>query len=69
MKTIVIVEGKSDTRRLKEIFPDIITFQTSGMGLDDQKIAELKRLEADGVELICFTDPDYPGEKIRQTLS
>lgn len=69
MKTIVIVEGKSDTRRLKEIFPDIITFQTSGMGLDDSKIAELIRLEQSGVELICFTDPDYPGEKIRAELS
>ncbi len=69
MKTIIIVEGKSDTRRLKEIYPDVITFQTSGMGLDDDKIAELKRLEASGAELICMTDPDYPGERIRQILS
>lgn len=69
MKTIIIVEGKSDTRRLKEIYPDIITFQTSGMGLDQQKIDELKRLEASGVQLICMTDPDYPGERIRQILS
>ncbi len=69
MKTIVIVEGKSDTRRLKEIFPDIVTFQTSGMGLDDDKINELKRLETSGVELVCFTDPDYPGEKIREELT
>lgn len=69
MKTIIIVEGKSDTRRLKEIYPDIVTFQTSGMGLDDQKIDELKRLEAAGTELICMTDPDYPGERIRERLS
>lgn len=69
MKTIIIVEGKSDTRRLKEIYPDIITFQTSGMGLDDEKITELKRLEQSGVNLICMTDPDYPGERIRRILS
>lgn len=69
MKTIVIVEGKSDTRRLKEIYPDIVTFQTSGMGLDQEKISELKRLSESGVELICMTDPDYPGERIRAALS
>lgn len=69
MKTIIIVEGKSDTRRLKEIYPHVVTFQTSGLGLDVDKIAELKKLEAAGVELICMTDPDYPGEKIRATLS
>ncbi len=68
MKTIIIVEGKSDTRRLKEIYPDVVTFQTSGMGLDEQKIAQLKKLEKSGAELICFTDPDYPGEKIRARL-
>ncbi|WOO87504.1 ribonuclease M5 [Mollicutes bacterium LVI A0039] len=69
MKTIIIVEGKSDTRRLKEIYPDIITFQTSGMGLDEEKITELKRLEASGINLICMTDPDYPGERIREILT
>lgn len=69
MKTIVIVEGKSDTRRLKEIYPNIITFQTSGRGLDSEKINSLKKLEASGVELICFTDPDYAGEKIRERLT
>ncbi len=69
MKTIIIVEGKSDTRRLKEIYPEIITFQTSGLGLDEQKINELKQLEKKGAQLICLTDPDYPGERIRQQLS
>lgn len=39
------------------------------MGLDEQKISELKRLEASGVELICMTDPDYPGERIRSQLT
>lgn len=69
MKTIIIVEGKSDTRRLKEIYSDVVTFETSGMGLDDEKISKLKKLEKSGVELICMTDPDYPGERIREALS
>lgn len=69
MKTIIIVEGKSDTRRLKEIYPAVTTFETSGMGLDDEKIEALKKLEKSGVELICLTDPDYPGERIREALT
>lgn len=69
MKTIIIVEGKSDTRRLKEIYPDVVTFETNGLGLDEQKINKLKLLASEGVELICMTDPDFPGEKIRATLS
>ncbi len=69
MRTIIIVEGKSDTRRLKEIYPNIITFQTSGLGIDDAKIEQLLKLEKQGVNLICLTDPDYPGERIRSILS
>lgn len=69
MKKVIIVEGKSDTRRLKEIYPEVITFETSGLGLDNDKIDQLKKLESAGVELICFTDPDYPGERIRQQLT
>lgn len=69
MKRIIIVEGKSDTRRLKEIYPHVVTFETSGLGIDEQKINQLQKLEKSGVELICFTDPDYPGERIRSILS
>jgi 5S rRNA maturation endonuclease (ribonuclease M5) len=38
MKTIIIVEGKSDTNRLKSFYKDIQTFETSGLGLDPKKI-------------------------------
>ncbi len=69
MKTIIIVEGKSDTRRLKEMYKQVVTFETSGLGLDENKINKLKKFEAEGAELICFTDPDYPGERIRQMLT
>lgn len=65
---IVIVEGKSDTNRLKLLDPSIITFETSGLGLDEDKIQELKRLNND-YELIVFTDPDGPGERIRKKIN
>lgn len=68
MGQIIIVEGKSDTRRLKEVFGQVMTFETSGLGLDDKKLAALKRLAVDH-ELIVFTDPDGPGEIIRARLN
>ncbi len=68
-KTIVIVEGKSDTRRLKEIFPSINTFETHGLGLNDNMIEELRKFSSNGYELICFTDPDGPGEVIRKKIN
>ena len=68
MKTIIIVEGKSDTRRLKEVYSDIITFETSGLGLDEKKIKKLQEFSLD-TKLIVFTDPDGPGEKIRARLT
>ncbi|MFV0246820.1 MAG: ribonuclease M5 [Mycoplasmatales bacterium] len=67
-KTIIIVEGKSDTRRLKEYDKSIITFETSGLGLDKNKLDKLKELNKE-YNLICFTDQDYPGETIRKLIS
>ncbi|MGL4589198.1 MAG: ribonuclease M5 [Mycoplasmatales bacterium] len=69
MKTIIIVEGKSDTRRLKQIFPNVLTFETSGLGLDDKKILQLQQYKELDYEMIVFTDPDSAGETIRRKIS
>ena len=68
MKDIIIVEGKSDTNRLKLINPNIQTYETSGLGLDTQKIKELKKL-SQKYRLVVFTDPDGPGEIIRNRIA
>jgi len=66
-KEVIVVEGRDDTRRLKEIFPEIETFETGGSALDEQKIAQIKYLQQTR-GIIIFTDPDYPGQKIRSTI-
>ena len=67
-KEVIIVEGRDDTRRLKEVFGEIDTFETGGSALDANKLAQIKQLQQSrGV--IIFTDPDYPGQKIRQEIS
>jgi len=66
-KEVIVVEGRDDTRRLKEVFSGIETVETSGSALDAAKLEQIKALQAKrGV--IVFTDPDYPGQKIRQTI-
>lgn len=66
-KEVIIVEGRDDTRRLKEIFSGIETFETGGSAIDAPKLEQIKYLQQNrGV--IVFTDPDYPGQKIRNTI-
>lgn len=67
IKEIIIVEGKNDTQHLKSFF-ECDTIETHGTHLGKQtlkmiEIAKNKR----GV--IIFTDPDAPGEKIRNTIN
>lgn len=68
IKEIIVVEGKSDTRRLKEIFPDINTIETNGSAIDERIIAEIKSAK-DKRGVIILTDPDYQGEKIRSIIN
>lgn len=66
-KEVIVVEGRDDTRRLKEIFPEIETVETNGSAIDKPILERIKLLnETRGV--IVFTDPDFPGNKIRQAV-
>lgn len=66
IKEVIVVEGKDDITALRRaVDADIVI--TNGLQLDDEKIAEIKALnEKYGV--IVFTDPDFPGGKIRHKL-
>jgi len=66
-KEVIVVEGRDDTRRLKEIFSGIETFETGGSALDEMKLEQIKTLQ-EKRGIIVFTDPDYPGQKIRQGI-
>ena len=64
---VVVVEGRDDTKRLKQFFPGIETIETNGSEVSDQTLAEIKKL-AKTREIIIFTDPDYNGERIRKII-
>ena len=67
VKEIIVVEGKHDSDTLKK-YLDCETIETSGTHLGHEVIKLIKQMQKTrGV--IIFTDPDSPGEKIRQTIN
>lgn len=66
-KEVIVVEGRDDTRRLKEVYPEVETIETNGSAINQEVLDRIKILqEQRGV--IVFTDPDFPGNKIRQAV-
>ncbi|MBL4954218.1 ribonuclease M5 [Neobacillus sp. OS1-32] len=67
IQEIIVVEGKDDTTAVKRAV-DADTIETNGSAVNQVTIEKVKRAqETRGV--IIFTDPDYPGEKIRKTIA
>ena len=66
IKEIIIVEGRDDTNRLKEVL-DCDTIETNGSAINKRTLDEIEiALTTRGA--IIFTDPDYPGERIRNII-
>lgn len=67
IKEVIIVEGKNDTNVLKS-YLDCDTLETNGTHLGKSVLSQIKELQkVRGV--IIFTDPDFPGEKIRTMIN
>lgn len=67
IQEVVVVEGKDDTKRLKEVV-DVDTIETIGSAINEdilERIAHAQEIRG----VIVLTDPDFPGEKIRKTIS
>lgn len=66
IKEIIVVEGKDDTQAIKKSV-DADTIETNGSAISMETIEKIK-LAQQVRGVIIFTDPDYPGEKIRKTI-
>ncbi|MED3624609.1 ribonuclease M5 [Neobacillus thermocopriae] len=67
IQEIIVVEGKDDTTAIKRAV-DADTIETNGSAVNQSTIDKIRRAQKTrGV--IIFTDPDYPGEKIRKTIA
>lgn len=68
MASVIVVEGVHDVARLKAIYPDCNCVITNGREIDDSTIDLIKELSKTH-EIIIFTDPDSPGERIRSIIT
>jgi ribonuclease M5 len=66
---VIIVEGKSDTQRIHEVFGgQVLTIETGGSRASNELLEVIEKLSATR-EIIIFTDPDIQGEKIRKRVT
>lgn len=65
---VIIVEGRDDTKRLIETFGNQVkTIETNGSALDKQILDRIVKADQE-YGVIVFTDPDYPGLRIRRMI-
>ena len=67
IKEVIVVEGKDDTARIREAV-DADTIETNGSAIDTSVLEQIRHAEKKR-GIIIFTDPDYPGERIRHIVS
>lgn len=67
IREIIVVEGKDDTVAILRAV-DADTIETNGSAINEQTIEKIK-LAAEKRGVIVFTDPDYPGERIRSIIT
>ena len=66
IKEVIVVEGPSDTAKLKSLV-DCDTIETRGLALNEETLALITQT-AQHRGILIFTDPDHPGQKIRQWI-
>lgn len=67
IKEVIVVEGKNDSNVLKS-YLECDTLETHGTHIGQEVLLQIKQLQKTR-GIIIFTDPDYPGEKIRSTIN
>ncbi|MGE6261219.1 ribonuclease M5 [Heyndrickxia sporothermodurans] len=67
IKEIIVVEGRDDTTAIKRAV-DADTIETNGSAISQMTLEKVK-LAQEKRGVIIFTDPDYPGERIRKIVS
>lgn len=67
IKEVIVVEGKDDTTAIRRAV-DADTIETNGSAINEETIEKIK-LAQKTRGVIVLTDPDFPGEKIRHTIT
>jgi len=64
---IIVVEGTHDESRIKKLYPLANFVVTNGSEISNETLELIKELSKKN-NIIIFTDPDYPGERIRKKI-
>lgn len=67
IKEVIVVEGKDDTAKIKQAV-DADTIETNGSAINHKILTQIKHAK-DVRGVIVFTDPDYPGQRIRSIIN
>lgn len=67
IRELIVVEGRHDSANLKRYF-DCDTVETGGTSLDEEVI-QLIQAASEKRGVIIFTDPDSPGNRIRNEIN
>ena len=66
IKEVIVVEGKKDTMKIR-LAVDADTIETNGSAVS-RKTLDMIRHAKEKRGVIIFTDPDYPGQRIRKII-
>ncbi len=67
MNSVIIVEGIHDEMKIKEVYPEAFVVTTNGSQISKETL-DLVQMLSKKNQIIVFTDPDYPGERIRNMI-
>ena len=67
IKEAIVVEGRDDEAAVKAALKAEVII-TNGLGISEKTIERIKNAQ-ERTGVIIFTDPDYPGDKIRRIIS
>lgn len=65
---IIICEGTHDAIKINSVYKDIKCIITNGSEISKETLDMIKRYSLN-YQIVCFLDPDYPGERIRSIIS
>jgi len=66
IKEVIVVEGRDDTAKVLQAV-DADTIETNGSAINQSILKQIQHVK-DKRGVIIFTDPDYPGERIRRII-
>ncbi len=67
VKSLIVVEGIHDEERIKKIYPDAFVITTNGSEISKSTLEMIKEYSK-AYNILIFTDPDHPGERIRAKI-